>query len=69
MPEITADEMVKAKVGFALHFLNRDLVVDSLVPEELTSHNQASLEWFFVMQEKADERLGELILVFRSLLQ
>ena len=59
MPEITADEMAKAKVGFALRFLNRELVVDALVPEELTDHNQASLEWFFATQERADERLGE----------
>jgi hypothetical protein len=60
MPEINADEMAKAKVGFALRFVNHDLVVDATVPDQLTAHNQASLGWFFVAQETADERLGEL---------
>jgi hypothetical protein len=69
MPDITADEMAKAKVGFALRFLNRDLVVDSMVPDELTDHNQATLGWFFTMQEMADERLSELYPHSLALLQ
>ena len=59
MHEITADEMAKAKVGFALHFINRNLVMDVMASDELADHNQASLEWFLVTQEKADERLGK----------
>ena len=57
MPDITPDEMAKAKVGFAIRFINRDLVVDTLLPNELNDHNQAAVEYFLTIQEKADERL------------
>ena len=59
MPEVAADEMAKAKVGFAIRFINRELVVDSLLPDKLRDHNQAALEYFLTIQEAADQRLSE----------
>jgi len=58
LPDITAEEMAKAKVGFAIRFINKRLVVDALLPDELKEHNQAALEFFLTVQQKADERLG-----------
>ena len=58
MPDITPDEMAKAKVGFPIRLINPDLVVDVLLPKELNDHNQAVLEFFLTVQQKADERLG-----------
>jgi len=57
MPDATVDEMAKAKVGFAIRFFNPDLVVDALLPERLLHHNQAALEYFLTVQQRADERL------------
>ena len=59
MPEITTDEMAKAKVGFAIRFINRELVADELLPDKLRDHNQAALEYFLTIQEAADQRLSE----------
>ena len=59
MLDITSDEMAKAKVGFAVRFINRDLVADVMLPDDLSDHNQASLEYFLTVQEAADARLGE----------
>ena len=58
MPDITPDEMLKAKVGFSVRFINRDLVVDSTLSDELIDHNQAALEFFLTIQERADMRLA-----------
>lgn len=58
MPDITPDEMAKAKVGFAVRFINRELTADALLPDALNDHNQAALEFFLTVQEAADERLG-----------
>jgi hypothetical protein len=57
MLDITPDEMKKVKVGFAICFINRDLVVDTMLSDELNDHNQAVLEFFLTVQEHADKRL------------
>jgi hypothetical protein len=59
MPVIAGSEMAKAKVGFAIRFINRDLVADVMLPDKLCDHNQAALEYFLTIQEAADERLGK----------
>jgi hypothetical protein len=59
MPEITTDEMAKAKVGFAIRLINRDLRVDSALPDDLEEHDQAALEYFLTIQEASDQRMGE----------
>ena len=55
---VTAEEMVKAKIGFAIRLFNRDLPEDGSLPEELFEHNQALLEFFLSVQEEADEHMG-----------
>ena len=57
LPDITPDEMSKAKVGFAIRFINRDLAVDHMLSDELDEHNQAALEFFLAIQEAADARM------------
>jgi len=54
---VTAEEMAKAKVGFAIYLFNRDLPEDGSPPEELFEHSQALLEFFMNVQEEADECL------------
>jgi hypothetical protein len=66
MPEVTAEEMAKAKVGFAVRFINPHLVADVMLPDDLQVHNQAVIEFFLTVQEEAEVRLGKLI-VFSSL--
>jgi hypothetical protein len=55
---VTAEEMAKAKIGFAIRLFNRDLPEDESLAEELFEHNQALLEFFLSVQEEADERMG-----------
>ncbi|KAF9782686.1 hypothetical protein BJ322DRAFT_166115 [Thelephora terrestris] len=57
MPEIVASEMAKAKVGFAIRFVHKDLPEDALLPEELFEHDQAAFEFFLSVQEAADRRM------------
>ena len=68
MPGISSDEMAKAKVGFAVRFTNRDFVVDTLLPDILSAHNQAVIEYFLTVREKADARLGTCVTQHRLLL-
>ena len=58
LPVVTAEEMAKAKIGFAIRLFNQDLPEDKSLPERLFEHNQALLEFFLTVQEKADERMG-----------
>jgi hypothetical protein len=58
LPIVTAEEMAKAKIGFAIRLFNRDLPEDGSLPEELFEHNQALLDFFLSVQEEADERMG-----------
>jgi hypothetical protein len=58
LPVVTAEEMAKAKIGFAIRLFNRDLPEDGSLPEELFEHNQALLEFFLTVQEEADERMS-----------
>ena len=59
LPDITTDEMAKAKVGFAIRFINQNLVADVMLPRQLYNHNQAALEYFLTVQEAADEKLSK----------
>ena len=59
MPDITTNEMAKAKVGFAIRFINPNLVADVMLPRQLYNHNQAALEYFLTVQEAADEKLSK----------
>jgi len=59
MPDITTDEMAKAKSGFAVRFINQNLVADVMLPDQLYSHNQAALEYFLTVQEAADRQLSK----------
>jgi hypothetical protein len=43
--------------GFAIRLINRDLVVDTLLSDELNNHNQAMMEFLMAVQEDADEKL------------
>jgi len=56
MPDITTDKMAKAKVGFAIWFINQNLV---MLPHQLYNHNQAALEYILTMQEAVDEKLSK----------
>ena len=47
--------MAKAKVGFAIRFVNKDLPEDAFLPEEFFEHNQATFEFFLSIQEAADK--------------
>ena len=67
MPEITPDEMGKAKVGFAVRFINPALVADVMLPDILNNHNEAALEYFLTIQEKAEAKLGKCCALCRSL--
>ena len=68
MPEISSDEMTKAKVSFAVRFINRDFVVDTFLPDILSDHNQAVIEYFPTVREKANARLGTCVTQHRLLL-
>ena len=59
MPDITTDKMVKAKSGFAVQFINWNLVADVMLPDQLYNHNQAALEYFLTMQEAMDQQLSK----------
>lgn len=59
MPDITTDEMAKAKVGFAIRFINRELVADVNLPDALNDHNQAGMQMLLDLQHYANERLGK----------
>ena len=59
IPDITTDEMAKAKVGFAIQFINPNLVADVMLPYQLYNYNQAALEYFLTIQEAADEKLSK----------
>lgn len=52
--QVTTDEVDggKAKVGFIFRFINRDLVVGSL-PDMLSDHNQATIEYFLTVRKGA----------------
>jgi hypothetical protein len=67
MPEITPEEMGKAKVGFAIRFINRALVADVMMPDALNDHNQAALEYFLTIQEQASAKLGKYCVRCHSL--
>ncbi|KAF9782851.1 hypothetical protein BJ322DRAFT_178294 [Thelephora terrestris] len=60
VPEVTTDEMGKAKAGFAVRLTNPDLVADVLSPQELHTHNQAVIEYFLTVQEAAEARLAAM---------
>lgn len=66
LPVVTAEEMAKAKIGFAIRLFNRDLPEDESLPDKLFEHNQALLEFFMTVQEEADERMdsGRSLLIF-----
>jgi hypothetical protein len=57
MPEAVAVEMARAKVGFAIRFVNKSRPEDALLPEEFFEHNQAAFEFFLSIQEAADKRM------------
>ena len=57
MPDVTAGEMAKAKVGFAIRFVNKDYPEDASLPAEFFEHNQAAFEFFLSIQEAADKRM------------
>lgn len=55
--DISPVKMAKVKAGFAVRLINRELVVDALLSDELIDHNQAALEFFMAIQEDADRTL------------
>jgi hypothetical protein len=57
--KVTPTEMAKVKTGSAIRLINRELVVDTLLPDRLNDHNQAVLEFFMSIQEEADKKLDE----------
>lgn len=57
LEDVTAAELAKLKVGFAVRLINRDLVVDTLHSDEFNDHNQAVLEFFLSVQEDANKKL------------
>ncbi|KAF9642271.1 hypothetical protein BDM02DRAFT_3193571 [Thelephora ganbajun] len=61
LQDISPTEMAKAKAGFAVRLINRDLVVDTLLSDELNDHNQAVLEFFLTVQEDADKKLDSTL--------
>ena len=61
MPVITADEMGKAKAGFAIRLANDESAEDASLPEELFEHNRAALEFFLSIQEASDKLMDSCL--------
>jgi len=53
--------MGKVKAGFSVRLINRDLVVDTLLSDELNDHNQAVLEFLLSVQEDAEKKLDSTL--------
>ena len=64
--DVSATDMAKVKTGFCVRLINRELVVDTLLSDELSDHNQAVLEFLLSIQEDADKQLDASKCIVRA---